>query len=469
MKPLKLLTFFSFITLFSYSQPKDTVQLKPWSENNRYWQYKGEPVLLLGASNTDHLFLADNLINHLNEIVEIGGNYVRNTMSQREAKTLKPYALKKDGTYDLDRWNEDYWSRFENMLKWTHERDIIVQIEVWDRFDYSRDFWNSSPWNPGLNTNYTYEETGFTKTYPKHPSSDVHPFFHSIPGMPLYESALDKIRKYQEAFVSKMLAYSLDYGNVLYCMNNETTTPVAWGQYWINFVQNKAEEKGVTVFTTDMFDDAHLGEKAISTPIVFKDAEHYQFVDISQVNSRNFGDNHWRELLYLLDKVNEKHTRPSNHTKIYGGGYKSFGTGGFEDGIERFWRNILAGSASSRFHRPEAGNGFNERAVASIKAARLLETELKLWNIEPMMELLSNRQPNEAYLAAKKGEAYAVYFTYGGGINLDLSDTEGAFQLKWISITEGRYLNQKSETIQSGGIVPLEAPFKGGWIAVLTK
>ena len=101
--------------------------------------------MLLGGSKTDHLFLTDSLLAHLNEIHKIGGNYARNTMCQREGLKLKPYELKSDGTFDLDQWNTDYWSRFENMLKWTHERNIIVQIEVWDRFDYSREFWEISP------------------------------------------------------------------------------------------------------------------------------------------------------------------------------------------------------------------------------------------------------------------------------------------------------------------------------------
>jgi len=469
MKPFALLLLFFFNSTLIYAQQYDERQLQPWPEDNRYWQYKGKPVLLLGGSNTDHLFLADNLLMHLDEISKVGGNYVRNTMCQREGIELKPYALKKDGTFDLEEWNEDYWSRFENMLKWTHEKDIIVQIEVWDRFDYSRDFWDISPWNPGVNSNYTYIETGFTESYPKHPSADKQPFFHSIPGMPMYNDKLDKIRKYQEAFVSKMLSYSLNYGHVLYCMNNETTTPVIWGQYWINFIQAKAKEKGSKVLTTDMFDDAHLGEKAVSTPIIFKDAEHYQFADISQVNSRNFGDDHWRELIFLLDKVNETHVRPSNHTKIYGGGYKSFGTGGLEDGVERFWRNILAGSASSRFHRPDSGNGLNEKAKASIKAARLLETEIKFWDIEPQMELLSDKQANEAYIAAKDGESYVLYFPYRGSVNLDLSETNGAFKLKWISITEGRWLSEEPQIIQGGRTIQVEAPFKGGWVAVIER
>jgi len=57
-------------------------RIKPYKDNPRCWQYKGEPVLLLGASKTDHIFLLEDLEEHLDEIVRVGGNYVRNTMSQ---------------------------------------------------------------------------------------------------------------------------------------------------------------------------------------------------------------------------------------------------------------------------------------------------------------------------------------------------------------------------------------------------
>lgn len=443
-------------------------RIQPWSENPRYWQYKGKPVLLLGGSKTDHLFLAEGLEEHLREMHEVGANYVRNTMSQREHREFKPYRLLPDGTFDLDQWNEDYWTRFANMLKWTAEREIFVQIEVWDRFDFSQDFWQISPWNPGCNVNYSYEETGFDKEYAKHPSQDNQPFFHSIPGMAMYNNKLDRIRNYQEAFVSKMLFYSLVYGHVLYCMNNETSTPVPWGQYWIEFIKAKAAEQGALVYVTDMFDDTFKGEKAEHTPIIFRDTDHYMFADISQVNSRNFDDDHWRVLLWLIQQVNEGKPRPCNHTKIYGCGYKSFGTGGLEDGVERFWRNILGGSASARFHRPTGGNGLNERAKASIKAARLLESVIKLWDIEPHMELLKERSPNEAYLAAKPGEQYALYFTYGGAVGLDLSDAGDTFALNWISVTEGEWWGKK-ELINGGSIVKITAPFKGGWVVAIVK
>jgi hypothetical protein len=83
---------------------KNEDRVQPWVENPRYWQYEGCPILLLGGSKTDHLFLADGLLEHLEEMKEIGANYVRNTMSQREGKELKAHLLLPDGRFDMDRW-----------------------------------------------------------------------------------------------------------------------------------------------------------------------------------------------------------------------------------------------------------------------------------------------------------------------------------------------------------------------------
>ena len=462
------------------AEDKNADRIKPYDKNPRYWQYQGQPVMLLGGSKTDHIFLLDDLETHLDEMQAVGANYVRNTMSQREGKDLKPHKLLTDGNFDLDQWNQEYWQRFEDMLKWTAEREIFVQIEVWDRFDYTDarelNYWQISPWRPANNVNYTAEQTGLADQYTRHPSQDQHPFFHTIPGMPRYDKKLELIRTYQEAFVAKMLSYSLDYGHVLYCMDNETSTPAEWGQYWIGFIKTKAAEKGVTVCTTDMFDDAFEAEGAEHTPIIFNDAEHYMFADISQVNSRNYDETHWESLQWLLRQVNT-HPRPSNHTKIYGSGYKSFGTGGPEDGVERFWRNILGGSASARFHRPDSGNGLNDFAKGSIKAARILESLIKFWDITPQMDLVSNRESNEAYLAAKPGDSYALYFTNGGAVGLDLSGAAGSFDVTWISVSmgiptqtsaAGGYRPMK-KTIEGGGVVTISAPYKGGWVAAIVK
>ncbi len=74
--------------------------------------------MLLGGSKTDHIFLADELKPHLDEMHAIGANYVRCTMSQREGVDLKPHKRLPDGKFDLEQWNEQYWQRFADCLQW---------------------------------------------------------------------------------------------------------------------------------------------------------------------------------------------------------------------------------------------------------------------------------------------------------------------------------------------------------------
>lgn len=69
-------------------------RIQPWEENPYYWQYKGEPVLLLGGSKDDNLFQLPELKEHLAEIHEAGGNYIRNTMSDRQDKGHEAYPFK---------------------------------------------------------------------------------------------------------------------------------------------------------------------------------------------------------------------------------------------------------------------------------------------------------------------------------------------------------------------------------------
>lgn len=440
--------------------------IKPYARNPRYWQYKGKPVLLLGGSKTDHIFLLDDLEQHLDEIVRAGGNYVRNTMSQREALDLKPHRRLANGRFDLNQWNTDYWRRFSNCLRWCKERDIIIQIELWDRFDFSQSNWKHSPWRPDNNINYTSERTGLARDYPEHPWRDKHPFFHTVPGMSRYQKRYDVIREYQERFVAEMLSHSVEYPNVLYCMNNETSTPPRWGQYWMKFITERAAIRGLEVYVTDMFDDAWNPKKSIKLRQALDNPQIYAFLDISQVNSRNFNEAHWENVQWIVGQAS-KHPRPLNNTKIYSAGSTSWGSGTPKDGIERFWRNLIAGAASCRFHRPGAGIGLNDTAKACISAARKVETVVKFWDVEPSMKLLSDRDDDEAYLAAKPGKHYVLYFTDGGSVGLNLRGHRAGFKLKWGDIGSGAW----GEGAQLAGdrVVTVSAPGKGPWVAAITR
>ena len=467
---LSILIGFSLLLLFacttSDNQQEDNY-IKPYEKNPKYWQYKGEPVLLIGGSKTDHLFLAENLKDHLDEMAGIGGNYVRNTMSQREDLDLKPHKRLDNGNFDLNQWNEVYWQKFADFLKWTYERDIIVQIEVWDRFDYSRDFWQHSPWRPENNINYSGEESGFADTYPEHPTRDLQPFFHTIPGMSEYQLKFDLIHKHQKSFVDKMLSYSLNYGHVLYCMNNETSTHVEWGKYWINYINEKANVKNVTVFCTDMFDRFFTPASCPNCLKAIQETDTYEFIDVSQNNSRNFNQSHWDTLQWIIQQRDKYSLRPINNTKIYGGENSSWGSGSNEDGIERFCRNIIGGCATSRHHRPSHGNGLNDKAKASIKAVRKVEMYIDFWEVNPRMDLLDDREDDEVYVSAKEGEKYVLYFPDIGDVKINLNSYTYPFEIKWININTGEF--GPESILEGGNTVRITTPSQGNWFAIVLK
>jgi hypothetical protein len=126
--------------------------IKPYPENRFYWQLKGEPVLLLGGTVEDNVYQIPGLEAHLDSLASVGGNYVRCTMSCRDAGDVWWFEKDADtGLYDLNKPGEEHWTRFENFMKLTSERGIVAQFEIWDRFDFARENWPVNPYNPKMN------------------------------------------------------------------------------------------------------------------------------------------------------------------------------------------------------------------------------------------------------------------------------------------------------------------------------
>jgi hypothetical protein len=440
--------------------------IQPYEKNPRYWQLGGQPVLLLGGSVKDCLFQIPDLEAHLDLLHSVGGNYVRNTMSDRvvEGYEIKAFGRGEDGLYDLNTWNDAYWQRFANLLEWTAERDIVVQIEVWDRFDHSRQEWLADPFNPDNNINYTAAETGLEAEYPDHPGRNKQPFFYSVPA--LKDNTV--LLPYQQAFVDKMLSYSLQYGHVLYCMDNETSGDVAWGAYWNEYIKGKAATAGVQIETTEMWDQWDV--KGPEHRATFDHPQTYSFVDISQ-NSWKHRQENWDNAQWVRAYI-AGHPRPLNSTKIYGAQtHPQRDQRGVdaEHAVQCFWRNIIGGLASSRFHRPPAGIGLSPLAQSHIRSGRLLSEAYDFFNAEPDADssLLRDRQENQAYLSRVPGRQYAVYFPDGGAVGLDLAEVEGAFALRWLDIAAGSW--QEGDAVKGGGVYTLTAPTTGHWLGLLSR
>jgi hypothetical protein len=442
----------------------DRNRIRPYSENPRYWQYKGKPVLLLGGTDDDNLFqwTGSRLSEQLDLLKSVGGNYIRNTMSARIDKEFEVQAFKRlpDGKYDLDQWNEDYWNRFERMLKLTRDRDIIVQIEVWAFHDFNGKHWKNNPWRPADNVNYSASSTSLKADY-GNIGRNRHDFFFTVPK--LNNNGL--VLAYQQKFVDKILSYTLQYGHVLYCMTNEIHPQYSpeWGWYWAGYIKDKAAAKGKSAEVSEMFWEIDLKKKQQRASLDQPDV--YSFFEASQNSakmSQENGDNLQFAYNYLAKKP-----RPTNHVKIYGADSGTWKGSTDRHATECFWRNIIGGSASSRFHRPPYGLGLGKKAQTHIRSMRLLTDKMDIFTCAPHNDLLSERKPNEAYCLANPGKRYAVYFPNGGSVALDLSRAKENLKAKWLDIDGRGWV--KEETLKGGGTITLSPPGTGHWAVQIRR
>ena len=104
-------------------------------------------------------------------------------------------------------------------------------------------------------------------------------------------------------------------------------------------------------------------------------------------------------------------------------------------------------------------------------ATRKVETKVKFWDVKPRLDLLANREPDEAYVAANPGNAYILYFTRNGGgtVGLKLDKyPDTSFELTWVDIGTGSWGPSKS--LSGGSTVSIDRPNGSShWVATVVK
>lgn len=428
----------------------------PWQAAPRYWSLNGKPVILAGGSDDDNLFQwpAERLTPHLDRLHQAGGNLVRNTMSARPDKGFEvyPYLRLSSGKYDLDQWNPAYWARFDRFLAETAKRGIVVQIELWDRFDFSDHgqikHWQAHPYNPKNNINYTRWQAGLATEYKEHPGKNRQPFFFSTPG----QSNNRLLLAYQKRYIDEVLHRTLKYGHVLYCIDNETKADEAWSSYWAGYIKQQAANANKRIYVTEMLDERSMDMSVHGRTIAHP--ERYDFIEVSQ-NNHNDGRAHWQNLLKVRRALDDS-PRPMNSIKVYGASQSKYGDA--KNALDRFWRNILTGVSAVRFHRPDSGIGLNDQAVSTLTALRALERKISLLTLQPLdVPVLSG----EAYLSKVAG-GYLVYLPDGQAvISLDLPAVKTASG-RWFDLQSGSWMDGLWRL--NGTVLELNAPAPRQWI-----
>ncbi len=444
------------------------------SDNAFYWAIDDDPILLLGGTDNDNLFQFENLRAHLELLRSVGGNYVRCTMSSRDSGDAKAFQRNREGYYDLTAFNPEFWTKFADLLRWTAELEIVVQIELWATYDFywGESGWAQNPFNPALNATYSAESSGLPETIDFPAQSQINPFFKSVPA--LRDNAY--LRQIQEGFVDKILEHTFPYNHVLYCIDNETNAHHAWGSYWATYLRKKAEAAGKQIYITEMWDyfdptdglipgalqqHPDLGgwfaeytnvdlHKEANFSYSFNRHDLYDFLDISNNNAQK-GETHFQTGYWVRQQVEASgNPRPINNVKIYGGDLNRIWSGSRKDGRDRFWRNLFAGHASARFHRPTAGVGLNPMVQAQLLSARKLTGRAAFFELKPAPALMTDRNPDEAYcLANDSRDELLLYFPGKGEVELRVPP--GRYRLSWLDVMTSQW--QESEVVALPGPV----------------
>lgn len=482
----------------------DKIQIS--SDNPWFWQYKQEPVMLVGGSSADGLFRVGGtaMTDELDLLQSVGGNYIRNVMGQ-DSQAGQAFVDVGGGIYDLDQPDPTYWGKLTTFLDECLARDIIVQIEVWDRFDFKDSLvdsqwvagqWSWSAWHPSNNINYTFGQSGFDDKYDGH---NQNPYFYTPPPLngtggtdTITPTQAALILGYQQQFVDQLLSISLDYPNVLYTIENETGGAKEFGEYWAGYMQVKATEAFKTIYITDMRGDWNFLAGTNHEYIWDKIPDTYDFTDISQGTHDYFIESISPTIATDTPYFNRIATTraylaskpcPINMVKIYGNYnnswvYRTFGW--TEEAIARFWAGVIGGVASARFHRDEDvgyGIALNSVAQAQLKGFRLVEA-LTPWQdrlADSTHSKISNRSDSEAFLSYKAGSAYVVYFyrekdvAITRSINLNMSGESGTWDKQWIDLDTGTAASLSQITPTSSVTLTTPSVNNYGYVCVLKR
>ena len=231
-------------------------------------------------------------------------------------------------------------------------------------------------------------------------------------------------------------------------------------------IKEEAQRRGLRVCVTEMWDPWNLTDPTHARTYGHPDV--FDFCDVSQ-NNWNSGQTHYDRLIWFRNNLLKQRggARPMNNVKIYGVPYppKQPYRADPDTNVQRFFRIIFAGCASARFHRPTAGIGISEAAQKAIRAARTFTDAFDIFSCRPAPELLSDREPNEAYCLANPPKLYALYFPKGGEVTLKV-DGERTFRVRWFDPETADFRN--AETASGDGLLRLRTPSRGrAWLVLV--
>lgn len=474
MKKLIFLFFISFLSVLLIAQP---ISLNP--KNPHYFLFRGKPLVIVSSGEHYGAVLnpSFDFIRYLNTLQNDGMNYTRmftgtyfekdgsfgiekNTLAPASGMALVPWKRSKEpgavcggNKFDLDQWDNSYFTRLKNFVSEAGKRGIIVEVSL---FSSIYDYWSIQPWNPSNNINIKEDLT----------KENVQTLKNGL--------AL----KYQENVVRKIVNDLNEFDNVIFEIQNEP-----WSDHTVSIQPDKeffnnedfkldgAEwQKRIDIADKPSLD----WQKKIESVIVDEEMK----LKNKHLIAQNFSNFYYpvAETDPNISIMNFHYAYPIaveknyEHLKVIG--FDESGFAGNADATYRkqAWKFIIAGGGLfnnldySFAIGKEDGTAVNKAPGGGSpelrKQFKVLSDFIQSFDfvkMKPDHSTIVLARGSFARALSEPGKQYAIYINTGNKCNLKISLPSGNYESKWINTLNGYTL--KSETLKhSGGTITLTSP-----------
>jgi hypothetical protein len=341
-------------------------------------------------------------------VVQRGGNYARLWHHLPDLGRPLPWLRRPDGKFDLERWDEAYWSRLHELIGYAHSRGVVVSVPLWSQ--------------PGL-------EAGASGRWPGHPFHPVNnvnalglPARDGIPEF--FDTANGMLIAVQERYVERLVAELCAYGNVIFEITNEYTGPAAWEHRWISRVSRLCPA-------------APIAQNRLPGP----SRSYWTDPDLDQVNYHNL----------RAEETFETFSHRYRYAKVQLYDEQALGPQSEANIRQMAWGALLGGGG---INWDQSGNPAVTPGTSRALAAFLAGSGLDFLRARPDRSRLSH-----GFGMVRGTDEMAAYLPAGGSVVVDLSGWPGTYALRWFNPRTGAF-NRPYE-VMGGGKRVLVAPAPG--------
>lgn len=436
--------------------------------NNRYFEYKGKPVVLI--SSAEHYGAVLNLgldyKTYLKTLADEGMNYTRifvgsyveipgsfgienNTLAPETGnflapwqRTIEPGTYEGENKFDLTKWDPAFFARLKDFLSVASELDIIVEVTLFCS-TYDDKAWLRHPFHPGNNINNLGELARRESTTLKN----------------------SKLVELQKKFVEKIVAELNEFDNFFWELQNEPwadngvrgmrilKTHNISGQNWAQF--------------TELASSGSLEWQNEVAKLIAETENQLPKKHLIAQNYCNFKES-LPEVMPNISILNFHYAWPDAVRMNYGWnrpvGFDESGFTGSDDEtyLLQAWEFMIAGGALfnnldySFFPGYEDGKGINKapgggstRLRSGLKILRDFIESFDFIRMGPDVNIVFHSPGLEWQAMSEPGKQYAIVFSGNSSTHITLSLPKGKYLAEFSDPWTGEIIH--SEALVSKG------------------